>query len=321
MKIIIPGGSGQVGRMLARTFHRDGHYVVILSRAPQRSPWKVVAWDPYGANLTSKTEWVREIDGADVIVNLAGKSVNCRYHRRNRVEIMKSRIASVHAVERAIQLVQRPPQVWLQAGTATIYAHTFDQLQDEFTGVIGGYESNVPDTWKFSIDVATTWEKTFETADIPGMRKVVLRSAMTMSPDPGGVFNTLLKLTQFGLGGKIGDGRQFMSWIHEFDFVRAIYWLIEHQQFTGAVNLSSPCPLTQGDFMRELRQAWGIRVGLPATRWMLEIGCLLMRTESELILKSRRVVPSRLLQEGFTFEYPHWRNAAAELCCRWRTNR
>ncbi|MEX0725284.1 MAG: TIGR01777 family oxidoreductase [Planctomycetaceae bacterium] len=320
MKIIIPGGSGQVGRILSRAFHRDGHDVVVLSRVPRQSPWKVVAWNPYETNPAAQTEWVREFDGADVVINLTGKSVNCRYHRRNRDEIMQSRIESIYAVAKAIRAAKRPPAVWLQAGTATIYEHTYDHPQDELTGVIGGNEPHAPDTWKFSIDVATTWEKTFDDADVPGVRKVALRSAMTMSPDRGGVFDTLLNLTRWGLGGTIGDGRQFMSWIHEIDFVRAVYWLIEHDQFTGAVNLASPHPLPHREFMLAMRQAWGTRIGLHAARWMLEIGCFLMRTESELILKSRRVIPGRLLEDGFTFEYPEWPAAAEELCRRWRKN-
>jgi NAD dependent epimerase/dehydratase family enzyme len=143
---------------------------------------------------------------------------------------------------------------------------------------------------------------------------------MTMSPDPGGVFDMLLGLVRHGLGGTNGDGRQYVSWIHDRDFVRSIYWLIEHD-ITGPVNLAAPNPLPNDEFMRLLRSAWGIRLGLPATRWMLEIGAFILRTESELILKSRRVVPGRMLQSGFTFCFPAWAEAARDLCARWRAER
>lgn len=172
----------------------------------------------------------------------------------------------------------------------------------------------MPETWRFSIGVAQAWERTFDEASTPGTRKVKLRSAMTMSPDAGGIFATLLGLVRCGLGGAIGDGRQFVSWIHEEDFIRGIRWLIEHEDFAGGVNLAAPQPLPYADFMRTLREAAHIPIGLPAPRWMLEIGCLLLRTESELVLRSRRVVPGRLLASGFEFRYPEWPAAARALC-------
>ncbi len=221
----------------------------------------------------------------------------------------------------AIARVGRPPAVWLQAGTATIYAHRYDAPNDEASGVLGGSEPRAPDTWRFSIDVATAWERALDEAQTPKTRKVKLRSAMTMSPDPGGVFDVLLGLVRRGLGGRAGDGRQFVSWIHDQDFVRAIYHIIEHDTLTGAVNLAAPGPVPNADFMRTLRQAWGIGFGLPAARWMLEIGAVFLRTETELILKSRRVVPGRLIQNGFAFNFPTWPEAARDLCYRWREMR
>jgi uncharacterized protein (TIGR01777 family) len=313
MKIVIPGGSGQVGVMLARSFHGDGHEVVVLSRSRGPSPWRTVEWD--AANLGP---WASEVDGADVVINLAGRSVNCRYHAENRRLIKESRIQSVRAVGEAIARAKRPPRIWLQASTATIYAHRFDAANDEFTGVIGGAEPNVPETWRFSIDVATSWERALDEAVVPGTRKVKLRSAMTMSPDKGGIFDVLLGLVRRGLGGASGDGRQYVSWIHEDDFIRAVYWLIERDGFDGAVNLCAPEPLTNAEFMRALREAWGTRLGLPAARWMLELGAIFLRTETELVLKSRRVVPGRLLKEGFTFQFANWPGAAKDLCERWR---
>jgi uncharacterized protein len=298
MKVVIPGGTGQVGTLLARKFRADGHGVVTLNR--------------------SQRDWPGAIDGSDVVINLAGRSVNCRYTKKNRDEILNSRVSSVRTVGQAIRDAKRPPAVWLQASTATIYSHRYDAPNDEKSGLIGGSEPDVPETWRFSIDVATAWERALDEEATPGTRKVKLRSAMTMSPDPGGVFNTLLTLVRLGLGGTVGDGRQYVSWIHEIDFIRAVYWLIDREHLAGAVNLASPEPLPHKEFMAVLRQAWGAPFGLSGTKWMLEIAAVLHRTESELILKSRRVVPGRLLEDGFYFQYPEWPNAARELCGRRR---
>lgn len=313
MKIIIPGGSGQVGTLLARAFQKDGHDVAVLSRKGFSAPWRVVEWD--GETLGP---WTKELEGADVVINLAGRSVNCRYNAKNRKEIIDSRVNSTRVVGEAIAQALRPPKVWLQASTATIYAHRYDSPNDEATGILGGSEPNAPDTWKFSIDVVTSWERTFNEMKTPQTRKVLLRSAITLSPDQGGIFSVLLNLVKCGLGGSVGDGRQYMSWIHEQDFIAAVYWLIGHDEFTGPVNLASPNPLPNAEFMKDLRQAWGIPFGLPATAWMVEIGTFFMRTESELILKSRRVVPARLLASGFTFQFPVWKEAAHDFCKRSR---
>ena len=311
MKIVIPGGSGQVGAVLARAFVADGHEVVILSRRTGVGPWRTVSWDGHTAG-----EWAGEIDGADAVINLAGRSVNCRYNEANRRDILESRIDSTRAVGEAIANASRAPRVWLQASTATIYAHTFDRANDEYTGVLGGGEPQAPDTWRFSIDVARAWERAFDEAITTRTRKVALRSAMTLSPDRGGVFDTLLMLARRGLGGRAGDGRQFISWVHEHDFVNAVRFLIARDDIHGVVNIASPNPVPNEEFMRVLREECGAPFGLPATPWMLELGAVFMRTETELILKSRRVVPARLLDAGFTFEYANWRDAAHELCAR-----
>jgi uncharacterized protein len=312
MKIVIPGGSGQVGRILARHFHSKKHQVVVLGRKPAAAPWRVVAWD-----AESLGSWAAEVDGADVVINLAGRSVNCRYNSANRREILESRVRSTEAVGKAIASATRPPRVWLQASTATIYSHRYDEANDERTGVLGGSEPGAPDTWRFSIDVARAWEAAFDAAVTPRTRKVAMRSAMTMSPDRGGVFDTLLWLVRMRLGGRAGDGRQYVSWIHDFDFIRAVEWLIAHD-LSGPVNLAAPEPLPNAEFMRELRRAWGVRLGLPAARWMIEFGTRVLGTESELVLKSRRVVPERLLESGFAFAFPKWTEAARDLCRRWR---
>ena len=313
MKIVIPGGAGQIGTLLARAFVADGHEVVVLSRNSKISPWRVVGWD--GETVE---EWAAEFEGADAVINLAGRNVNCRYNADNRRQIKESRTRSTRAVGRAIAGAARPPRTWLQASTATIYAHRYDAPNDEATGLLVGSENGAPDTWKFSLDVAHSWEQAAQELSLPKTRTVLLRSAMTMSPDPGGVFDVLLGLVRWGLGGASGDGRQFVSWIHDQDFIRAIYWLLDHDELQGPVNIASRQPVPNDDFMRSLREAWGIGFGLPASRWMLEIGAFFMRTESELVLKSRRVVPGRLLQSGFEFHFPSWPAAASDICHRWR---
>lgn len=313
MKIVLPGGSGQVGTLLARHFHDDGHEVVELGRAPRTMLWRTVPWDAKGEG-----PWWREIDGADVVIGLAGRSVDCRYTANNRRLIMDSRVDATRAIGHAIAAAAKPPRVWLQASTATIYAHRIDAANDEANGLIGGSEPNVPDTWRFSIDVAKAWEGAAISATLPRTRVVLMRSAMTMSPDRGGIFDVLLRLVRFGLGGTPGSGEQFVSWIHDRDFISAVRWLIDHDAVAGPVNLSAPKPLPFADFMRYLRQAWGTRIGLPASRWMLEVGALVLRTETELVLKSRRVVPGKLLEGGFGFEFPSWQDAAVDLCERWR---
>jgi uncharacterized protein len=316
VKIVIPGGSGQVGTVLARAFARDGHEVVVLSRGGAAAAGRAVGWD-----AASLGPWAQEIDGADVVVNLAGRSVNCRYDEANRRAIMDSRVDSTRVLGEAIAQADRPPRVWLQSSTATIYAHRYDAPNDERAGRLGGDEPDMPDAWRFSVDVARAWERALEEAATPGTRKVAMRTAMVMSPDRGGVFDVLLSLVRRGLGGKAGDGRQYVSWIHHEDLVAALYLLIERDELEGPVNLAAPEPLPNAEFMRALREAWGARVGLPAAKWMLEAGAVFMRTETELVLKSRRVVPGRLLDAGFAFRHPSWPQAARSLCAAWRLAR
>ncbi|MDE3084785.1 MAG: TIGR01777 family oxidoreductase, partial [Verrucomicrobiota bacterium] len=273
MKIVIPGGSGLLGTMLARSFNRDGHDVVILTRKPRPVPWRMAAWD-----AQTLGNWTTEFEGADAVINLAGRSVNCRFTQKNRRAIMDSRVNSTRAVGRAIAQAANPPRIWLQAGTATIYAHRYDASNDEFCGVIASAETDAPETWQFSLGVAKAWENAMEESATPRTRKVVLRISMIMSPDGGSVFDVLLGLVRHGLGGRAGDGRQFVSWIHCEDFVRAIYWLLAHVELAGPVNLTSPGPVSNEEFMRAIREARGASFGLPAARWMLEIGAFFMRT-------------------------------------------
>jgi hypothetical protein len=308
MKIVIPGGTGEIGNLLARSFVGQGHAVVVLSRRPQPARWRVVAWDG-----VSQGDWAREIDGSDVVVNVAGRSVNSRYSPTTRQEIMDSRVFSTRAVGEAIASAKNPPRAWLQMSTATIYAHRYDAPNDERTGVIGGHETNAPPKWRFSIEVATAWEAAANVADVSQTRKVLLRSAIVLSPERGGTFALLSKLVRFGLGGQDGDGRQYVSWVHHEDFERAVSWIIDHDGLSGPVNIASPRPLPNAQFKAALKRAVGMPVGMPATKWMLEIGTFIFRTESELVLKSRCVVPARLLESGFEFHYPSWPEAARKL--------
>lgn len=307
LKIVIPGGSGQVGMLLGRALLASGHEVTVLSRAASDSI-RSVHWD--GSTLG---EWAKEIDGADVIINLAGRSVNCRYTKENLEEMLRSRVDSTRIIGQAIAKAKRPPSLWLQMSTATIYAHTFGPANDEKMGILGGSEPEVPGYWGFSIEIAKAWERELANASTPQTRKVALRSAMVMSPDRGGIFSVLLRLARLGLGGSLAGGQQFVSWIHGQDFARVIEFLIEHEEIVGPVNLASPNPLPQKDFMRAIRRAARIPIGLPAAKWMLELGAVFMRTDTELLLKSRRVIPSVLLDAGFEFRFSKWEDAAADL--------
>jgi uncharacterized protein len=312
-RIVLAGGNGQIGTLLARHFHGRGHQVVVIARSIQTAPWRVVQWD--GATLG---DWTRELDGADVLINLAGRSVNCRYNAANRRAIKESRVQSTLLLGRAVARLVRPPRLWMNASTATIYRHALDRAMDEDSGEIGGKERDCPSSWHFSIDVATSWEDAFFSAVTPHTRKIALRSAMTMSPDAGGIFAELLRLVRLGLGGTAGSGEQFVSWIHELDFIRSIEFLMAHEEFDGPVNLAAPSPLPNREFMRALRQAWGTPVGLPAPRPLLELGAVFLGTETELILKSRRVIPGRLRRAGFEFRFPQWPEAAWDLVGRYR---
>jgi hypothetical protein len=320
MRIVIPGGTGQVGTILCRAFTAAGHEVTLLTRRPPREnqpPGRVrhIGWDG-----RTPGPWFEAIDGSDVVVNLAGRSVSCRYTAENLREMMDSRVRSARVVGEAIAAATSPPPVWLQMSTATIYAHRHDAPNDEATGLIGGTEPGVPGYWAYSVEIAQAWEREQERAETPRTRKVALRAAMVMSPDRGGVFDALLRLARLGLGGPVAGGAQYVSWIHDRDFARAVEFLVE-TDLAGPVNLAAPAPLPQRALMRALRAAWGVPVGLPATRWMAELGAFAMRSDTELLLKSRRVVPGRLLDAGFVFDHAEWPAAAADLVRRVRDGR
>lgn len=318
LRIVLPGGSGQVGRMLAQFFQDRGHHVTVLTRGPYTAPWKTVHWDGEQTG-----EWIETLEGADVCINLAGRSVNCRYHAENRRKIYDSRMGTTRLLNHVIAGLDNPPRVWLNASTATIYRHALDRPMDEATGELGGHEliskrRRAPDTWNFSIRVAKDWETAFFETPTPRTRKVALRSAIVFSPLPGSTFAIFLSLVRVGLGGTQGTGRQFVSWIHETDFARAVEFLIDREDMHGPVNVAAPHPLPNREFMAALREAWDMPNGLPAPWPLLEIGTFLMRTESELVLKSRRVVPGRLLEAGFLFEFRNWQEAADDLVRQWK---
>ncbi len=322
MKVVIPGGTGQVGGLLRRALVARGDEVTVLSRRPETLEQGVrhVVWD--GRTLG---EWAREFEGADAVVNLAGRTVSCRYNDVNLRQMMNSRIESTRVVGEAIARAVDPPKVWLQSSTATIYADARsrpdDLPHDEARGIIGGDEPDVPLYWEYSVRIARRWEQEQQAARTSATRRVALRTAMVMTPDRGGVFDYLSWLARLGLGGPVAGGRQYVSWIHGDDFVRAVLFLVEHREIDGPVIVASPDPVPQRELMRSLRGAWGRRFGLPATRAMAELGAFALRTDTELLLKSRRVVPGRLLDAGFTFEHPQWHAAAADLAGRARALR
>jgi len=325
LRIVIPGGEGHLGRFLARRFSTQGHLVTTLTRnlsyvataermsASNPNLWKTAIWD--GGSLGS---WVGTLEHADVVINLAGRSVDCRYTAANRADILRSRVESTAILNKAIQSLRIPPRLWLNASTATIYRHSFDRDMDECSGELGGNEPDTPESWRFSIEVARRWEDSFFALDTPATRKIALRSAMVMSVEAGGVFEVLLRLVRNGLGGTWGSGRQYMSWIHEEDFLRAVECLIGQEEIEGTVNLAAPSPLPNKQFLSHLRKAWGTSIGLPSTEWMLELGAFFLRTETELLLKSRRVIPGVLLNHGFKFCFPQWPEAASDLVRRWK---
>lgn len=305
-RLVIAGGSGFLGGVLAEHFTAQGWEVVVLSRRPRVRTDSVreAGWD--GEALG---EWTRELDGARALVNLAGVSVNCRYHARNRKLILDSRVNSTRVLGEAFARCANPPEVWLNSSTATIYKHTRGPAWDE-TGEIGGTPEAKD---QFSVEVAVAWERIFNAAQTPQTRKLNLRSAMVLGTGRNSVFPVLRRLVRLGLGGSLAGGQQFVSWIHERDFCRAIEWLIKRSGLSGTFNLAAPNPVTNTEMMRTLRKLCRVPIGLPASLWMLEFGAFFLRTETELVIKSRRVVPGRLLKEGFAFEYPLLRPAFEDL--------
>jgi uncharacterized protein (TIGR01777 family) len=308
-----------MGQLLARHFHEQGHRVSVLTRGPSTEPWESVYWD--GETIG---DWTDTLEGADVCINLTGRTVNCRGTKKNREQMYNSRIRSTELLGEVISQLSEPPRLWMNASTATIYRNSFDQPLyqkiDEFTGIIGETPDK-PFMWHFSVKLAVDWEKAVYKTPTPRTRKILLRTSLLFGPHPGSVFAVMLGLVRARLGGHVGNGRQYVSWIHELDYARAVDFLIRHEELDGPFNLAAPEPLSNRDFMRAFRVAWGRGLpvnGLPTPTPLLELGALFMRTESELVLKSRRVVPTRLLDAGFQFEYSDWPTAVNDLVRQWR---
>lgn len=304
-KIIIPGGSGFIGTFAAEYFTKLGFEVLILSRKKQASKNGIqyLEWD--GKTLGA---WSQAFEGAKLILNLAGKNVNCRYHKANKKAILESRTQSTKVIGEAINQCKNPPEIWMNAASATIYRHTIqDPANDEINGKIGS---------GFSVKVCKEWEATFNAIDAPKTRKIILRTAITLGKD-GGVMVPLKRLVSLGLGGKQGSGEQFVSWIHIEDFARIIEWLMENETQEGVFNCSSPSPVPNKEFMLALKKATWHVIGLPAPAWILELGAIFIRTETELILKSRKVFPKRLLDGGFEFNYPKLKTTMLDLVGGW----
>ncbi|MCB9680586.1 MAG: DUF1731 domain-containing protein [Alphaproteobacteria bacterium] len=310
MRIVLPGGSGQVGGILQRGLRAQGHEVQVIGRGASDPSLR---WDG-----RTPGAWWEVIDGADAVIQLTGQSVNCRYTWPNLNAMMASRVDSALAVGHAIAGVRHPPPVWLQASTASIYTHSVDVVQDEDHGRTDPIDPHAPAYWAFSIHIARAWELALASVPTPATRKVAMRLGFTMSPDKGGIFDWLVWLVAHGLGGPFCGGRQYVSWIADVDLVRAVSCMLHDPGLVGPVNVTAPEPIPNAALMAQLRDALGVRFGLPITPWMAEVGAVFLKTDTELMQKSRRVVPRRLLDAGMTFALPRWEDAAVDLVRRTR---
>ncbi len=307
-KIIIAGGSGFIGQAMCNYFGEDNE-IVILGRQTNETSGNAFGENNVDKKLQNKIRhakwdgvstdgWAHEMNGADIVINMAGKSVNCHYTEKNKKEIFDSRTNSTKAIGLAIQQSTNPPKLWINAASATIYPHATDIPRDEsFTNFASD----------FSVQVCQLWEKTFYEQRTPFTRKIALRMAITLGE--GGVMIPYFNLLKFGLGGHQGNGKQMYSWVHVEDTCRMIEWLTDHDELEGTFNCSSPYPITNKLFMHILRKVTGHKFGLPAYEWMLKIGAAIIGTETELILKSRWVLPTKILQTGFQFKYPQLQDA------------
>jgi uncharacterized protein (TIGR01777 family) len=299
-KIILAGGNGQLGKALANHYKDIANEVIILSRkpAPAKDNIKTLVWD--GRTLG---DWAKELEGADLLVNLCGKNVNCRYTKENREEIIRSRVEPTRLLGKLIDGLINPPKLWVNAASATIYRHAEDRPQDEETGEIG---------YGFSIDVCKKWESTFFDIETPHTRKVALRISIVLGHNEGAL-PRLINLVKAGMGGHQGDGQQYVSWVHEQDVVKCTEWLLQHPEINGVLNCTAPNPIKNTHLMKELRHACGVPFGLPAPAWLLEMGAAFIGTETELILKSRWVLPKRLLDAGFEFQFAKVEHAIKDI--------
>ena len=337
MRILIPGGSGQVGTILARHLVASGHTVTALTRTPPThnpNPWAILPWD----GLTPGP-WVDELHRSDAVVHLSGRTVNTRYTPAHRREILDSRILPTLLLGKLIASSPTPPKVWLNASTATLYRHALDHSQDELTGELGDLPgqqgthepSTLDETYSFSVSVGTRWEEAFAATPTPLTHRIALRTSLVMSPDPGGFFRIFSRAARLGVGGTQGKGTQHLSWMHDLDFARAVELLLNKPELADAtlnqppslgvafINLAAPDAPTNRSFLRTLRHAWGMPLGVPAPEPLMRLGLAVIGTEPELVFKSRWVAPTLLLQQGFQFAFPDWPSACADLVARSRS--
>jgi uncharacterized protein (TIGR01777 family) len=294
MKIIIAGGSGFLGKALES--HFKNHEVWILTRNPKRP--NEILW-----NAKNLGDWTESLEKADVLINMTGKSVDCRYNDKNRAEILRSRIDSTNILQLAIDKVKNPPKIWFNSSSATIYVHAETQLMTEANGIIGD---------DFSMNICKSWEKAFFATPSSQTRKVALRTAIVLGRE-GEAFHKLKTITRLGLGGQQGNGRQKMSWIHIEDFCRAVEFIIRDEKIDGAINVSAPNPIDNQLFMSILRKKLGMPFGINSPVFLLELGAIFLQTETELLKKSRNVYPERLLNYGFQFKFETVEEALEEL--------
>ena len=289
-KIVLAGGNGYLGTVLANYYKDKTEEIVILSRHEKQTEGNIrtVTWDGKTAG-----KWTAELVNADMLVNLCGKNVNCRYTEKNKAEIFASRLLPTEILGQVIRDLYEPPKLWINLASATIYRHAEDRPQDETTGEIGT---------GFSVDVCNAWEAAFNKYETPKTRKVALRMGIVLGRSDS-VFPRLLNLVKLGMGGMQGNGEQYVSWVHELDAARSTEWLMDHPQLTGVINCTAPVPIKNAELMHNIRKTYGMPIGLPAPKWLLEIGSVVIGTETELILKSRWVLPKRLLDSGFKFEF------------------
>jgi uncharacterized protein (TIGR01777 family) len=298
-KLVIAAGTGFLGQVLVKHFKNKAEEIVVLTRGKSKvkNTVRYINW-----NAKSLTGWERELEGTDALINLAGKSVDCRYTPKNKSAIMASRVDSTAILNKAVLQCANPPKHWLNSSTATIYGHSEDKQMDEVNGEIG---------FDFSMNVARMWEKAFFQVETPQTKKTALRTSIVLGKN-GGAYVPLKKLAYLGFGGKQGNGRQFVSWIHEKDFARAVAFILD-KEIEGVVNVVSPTPVHNTAFMRTLREVKNIPFGIPIGTLLLRFGAKLIGTETELVLKSRNVIPKRLQENGFKFIYGDLEKALNKL--------